>query len=514
MKINKIKIASFGKFKDKEINFRDGFNLVYGENEMGKTTVMEFIKMMFYGSKKVSDAANNPRKRYFPWNNDKMAGSIEFEQAGTFYRLDREFRASNSTDKITLWNLDTGESENISGATDIGARFFGLGAGAFEKSLFIANDPSFSSDAAADGEINAKLSSLTASFEDDTSAEQVISRVSDAANQLSTKTGRGGSIARLEAEREQLIAAQRKNEALCREREAIEEEINTVRAELVKVIEERNDCFEGMKLAEKAALREKLLCFIAAAENYEKTEAGIKNAAGETVTPEIIEEASGKLELLKRYESENINSQEAIISLTDEMAKLSSFDNSTETAELENQKQTLLSEFEAAQGKIKEIEIALMSAQNERENIKPKPNIVLIIIGSLLILGGVALAVAVMPYFAGLCAVGAALVAIGILKKKKADTSILDNKISVLEREKENLVNEQNSVSGKMREISEKLSRASVESNTNERIMAAKREENLRRREKQLEDMAKTDSLRRELLDLLVPFGCKASTSG
>ena len=50
MKINSIHIASFGKFKDFSFNFSDGFNIIYGDNEDGKTTIMSFIKMMFYGS--------------------------------------------------------------------------------------------------------------------------------------------------------------------------------------------------------------------------------------------------------------------------------------------------------------------------------------------------------------------------------------------------------------------------------------------------------------------------------
>ena len=123
MKINSIHIASFGKFKDFTFNFSDGFNIIYGDNEDGKTTIMAFIKMMFYGSRtKSSDLNKNLRKKYTPWDSDFMAGSVDFTHNGTSYRLEREFKGS-STDKITLINLDMGTKTALSGKTEPGSEF-------------------------------------------------------------------------------------------------------------------------------------------------------------------------------------------------------------------------------------------------------------------------------------------------------------------------------------------------------------------------------------------------------
>ena len=49
MKIKKIKINSYGKLKEKEINFKDGINLIYGQNEAGKSTLIKFITNSLYG---------------------------------------------------------------------------------------------------------------------------------------------------------------------------------------------------------------------------------------------------------------------------------------------------------------------------------------------------------------------------------------------------------------------------------------------------------------------------------
>ena len=52
MKIKKIKINSYGKLKEKEINFKDGINLIYGQNEAGKSTLIKFIINSLYGISK------------------------------------------------------------------------------------------------------------------------------------------------------------------------------------------------------------------------------------------------------------------------------------------------------------------------------------------------------------------------------------------------------------------------------------------------------------------------------
>ena len=112
MKINRIYIAAFGGLKNKTIDFKDGFSVIYGENENGKTTIMTFIKMMFYGSERGSSSiAKNPRKKYAPWSGEKSAGSIDFEHGGRSYRLEREFGNTNSSDKITLTDMSDGKEK-------------------------------------------------------------------------------------------------------------------------------------------------------------------------------------------------------------------------------------------------------------------------------------------------------------------------------------------------------------------------------------------------------------------
>ena len=52
MKIDELKVNSYGKLKNKDIKFKDGINIIYGENEHGKSTLLNFIVNMFYGTSK------------------------------------------------------------------------------------------------------------------------------------------------------------------------------------------------------------------------------------------------------------------------------------------------------------------------------------------------------------------------------------------------------------------------------------------------------------------------------
>ena len=83
MKINKIYISAFGGLKDFTLELNDSLNIIYGNNEDGKSTVAAFIKAMFYGTGRNSrNLADSVRLKYTPWDNSTMAGRIYFENCG------------------------------------------------------------------------------------------------------------------------------------------------------------------------------------------------------------------------------------------------------------------------------------------------------------------------------------------------------------------------------------------------------------------------------------------------
>ena len=67
MKIKNIHIDNFGKFENFNIDFKDDIQIIYGENEAGKSTLMDFIKLMFYrkeGYEKASAKDKEIREKY------------------------------------------------------------------------------------------------------------------------------------------------------------------------------------------------------------------------------------------------------------------------------------------------------------------------------------------------------------------------------------------------------------------------------------------------------------------
>lgn len=110
MKIKKLGIKSFGKFQDKEIEFKNGLNIVYGNNEAGKSTTHKFIQGMFFGFFKPyskNKLYSDEYKRFKPWNSDLYKGSLEFTIGKSEYRIERNFDKKNEDFK--LFDNITGE---------------------------------------------------------------------------------------------------------------------------------------------------------------------------------------------------------------------------------------------------------------------------------------------------------------------------------------------------------------------------------------------------------------------
>lgn len=91
--IKEINIKAFGKFKDKKIVFGPDFNLIYGLNESGKTTIKNFIEGMFYGfdEGKLRISFNKKREIYRPKDSYIYAGELTIVKDKETYILYRNF---------------------------------------------------------------------------------------------------------------------------------------------------------------------------------------------------------------------------------------------------------------------------------------------------------------------------------------------------------------------------------------------------------------------------------------
>ncbi len=91
MKIVRIKVDAFGKLTDLDLKFDSHFNIIYGRNESGKTTLHSFIRSMILGVEKNDNT-------YLPQENEKrFGGSLYLEDDdGNEKKITRDFFSEDS----------------------------------------------------------------------------------------------------------------------------------------------------------------------------------------------------------------------------------------------------------------------------------------------------------------------------------------------------------------------------------------------------------------------------------
>lgn len=102
MIINSLNVYGFGKLKDLQIQLTEGINLIEGHNEAGKSTLMAFMRAIFFGF----ETRRSLHLRYEPIDGGKFGGSIDLlDENGEKYRIERIFISKISGDvKVYLPN--------------------------------------------------------------------------------------------------------------------------------------------------------------------------------------------------------------------------------------------------------------------------------------------------------------------------------------------------------------------------------------------------------------------------
>ena len=110
MKINSLYLTHFGCFHQKRMELQSGINVIYGENEAGKSTIHHFIGAMLFGVERLrgKGSKKDEYSRYKPWEQgNNYEGSMEITHEGRVYRLIRNFYREDEYFKIE--QLDTGK---------------------------------------------------------------------------------------------------------------------------------------------------------------------------------------------------------------------------------------------------------------------------------------------------------------------------------------------------------------------------------------------------------------------
>ena len=114
MVITELYLKNFGHFSERRFYLRDGVQVIYGENEFGKSTIHAFIRAMLFGLERGRGraAAKDDFTRYEPWENPgQYAGVMRFECGGRNFRLERSF--DRFTKHVSLVCEDDGEELSV-----------------------------------------------------------------------------------------------------------------------------------------------------------------------------------------------------------------------------------------------------------------------------------------------------------------------------------------------------------------------------------------------------------------
>ncbi len=258
MIIDKLNINKFGKFNNTSFSFNRGLNVIYGKNESGKTTLLDFIVFMLYGADK---RQKDDLFKYKPRDGANMHGSMEYFKGDSHFAVQRTDVSQNS---VRLINTDTGCDAVLNGA--LGAELFGFGVEAFKKTYYSGNITSVICDDKT-GSIADRISNLSKQNQGEATFSQIKKHLTTKINSYTSKRCESPVIPTLE---ESLYPAQKNaDNALLRYREAMDQ-----KAKLPLLIKRLNELNEKLELINK---KRESLNKLRLNEEYEKLSDKINN---------------------------------------------------------------------------------------------------------------------------------------------------------------------------------------------------------------------------------------------
>lgn len=142
MKIEKLELKGFGKLNNLTLDFKTGLNVVFGNNETGKSSIQWFIRGMFYGLKggrATKEGLLPSIKKFRPWNSSDYSGIIGYSlDSGEKFKVERNY----NTNSIHVYDSSFNDITNTFDATrDKGVQFadrhLGMNEACFDKTVFI-----------------------------------------------------------------------------------------------------------------------------------------------------------------------------------------------------------------------------------------------------------------------------------------------------------------------------------------------------------------------------------------
>ena len=306
MNINELKINAYGKIKDKKYILDRNINIIYGKNEAGKSTILNFITNSFYGiSKNKNGKEYSDFDRYKPWTGEEFSGKLEYELNNkNKYEIYRDFKKKNP--KIFNENMeDISKEFNID--KNKGNEFFYEQTGVDEKlflSTIVVNQNQVKLEKTEQNILIQKIANLVGTGEDNVSYKKAIDRINRRQlDEIGTERSREKPLNILLRENEQLQKEKEELEKYKNIKYEIEEKRNNLKQEESeleneeKYLSELKNIYEKNKIEnEKLNIKENIK-----KENIEKIKINKKEILEiENKNEKIIEKNNKKINKMKK----------------------------------------------------------------------------------------------------------------------------------------------------------------------------------------------------------------------
>lgn len=200
MRILKIEIEEFGKLSDRLFLLGEGLNLIEGANESGKSTLLAFIRFIFYGFPRKSGADGEEREKRLAWHTGRAAGRLVLRTGAGDFCIARTVVRRGSighegfSETLSVTSLLSGEEVMLDGMTP-GEHFLGLPATLYDSTMCLRQ-----SDAArvSDPAVSDALNELLFAGNGGVGADVALEKLRLARRDLQHQKGRGGRIADLD----------------------------------------------------------------------------------------------------------------------------------------------------------------------------------------------------------------------------------------------------------------------------------------------------------------------------
>ena len=139
MIIREANIGKFGKLENQKYQFSQQINVIYGANESGKCTLMQFLKAMLFGLEKTRVRKTlDTYNRYEPWDTPAyFYGSMMFETGQQQFLLERNFYYKEK--RARLVNIRDGEELSVEYG-DLDMLLGNVSAAAYENTCCIGQE--------------------------------------------------------------------------------------------------------------------------------------------------------------------------------------------------------------------------------------------------------------------------------------------------------------------------------------------------------------------------------------